>query len=84
MYSLITDMALTQKLIKYKKILSITFDILLFACSRNVMIAGGMESLSNSPFLLERGSTPYGGINLKDSCSFDALTDAYSGWHMGK
>ncbi|XP_023331190.1 acetyl-CoA acetyltransferase, mitochondrial [Eurytemora carolleeae] len=51
---------------------------------RNVMIAGGMESLSNSPFLLERGSTPYGGINLKDSCSFDALTDAYSGWHMGK
>jgi len=48
------------------------------------MIAGGMESLSNSPFLLGRGSTPYGGINLKDSCSFDALTDAYSGWHMGK
>ena len=51
---------------------------------RNLMIAGGMESISNSPFLMKRGNTPYGGIVLKDSCSYDALTDAYSGWHMGK
>jgi hypothetical protein len=32
---------------------------------RNVMVAGGMESLSNTPFLLPRGSTPYGGVILK-------------------
>jgi len=29
------------------------------------MVAGGMESLSNTPFLLPRGMTPYGGIQLK-------------------
>jgi hypothetical protein len=29
------------------------------------MVAGGMESLSNTPFLLPRGLTPYGGIQLK-------------------
>ena len=51
---------------------------------RNIMVAGGMESLSNSPYTLARGDTPYGGINLKDSCQNDALTDAYSNWHMGK
>merc|ERR1719347_2161252 len=28
---------------------------------RSVMVAGGMESLSNSPFTLPRGQTPYGG-----------------------
>ena len=30
-----------------------------------MMVAGGMESLSNTPFLLPRGTTPYGGIQLK-------------------
>ena len=43
-----------------------------------------MESLSNTPYTLKRGMTPYGNLMLKDSCQFDALTDAYSGWHMGK
>jgi hypothetical protein len=28
------------------------------------MVAGGMESLSNVPFFLPRGETPYGGIKL--------------------
>lgn len=51
---------------------------------QDVMVAGGMESLSNSPFYLARGSTPYGQVVLKDSCNFDALTDVYSSWHMGK
>jgi len=51
---------------------------------RSVMVAGGMESLSNTPYTLNRGQTPYGSIFLKDSCQFDGLTDAYSGWHMGK
>jgi acetyl-CoA acetyltransferase len=31
---------------------------------QNVMVAGGMESLSNVPFFLPRGETPYGGIKL--------------------
>ena len=51
---------------------------------RSVMVAGGMESLSNTPFTLPRGDTPYGGIKLLDTCNHDGLTDAYSGWHMGK
>jgi len=51
---------------------------------RDVMVAGGMESLSNSPFLLPRGTTPYGGVRLADTCHQDALTDAYTGWHMGR
>ena len=46
-------------------------------------MAGGMESLSNTPFYLKRGSTPYGGIKLIDGCNHDALTDAYTNWHMG-
>lgn len=51
---------------------------------QNVMVAGGMESLSNSPFYLARGNTPYGEVRLRDACHFDALTDAYTSWHMGK
>ena len=51
---------------------------------RSVMVAGGMESLSNSPFTLARGQTPYGGVSLTDTCNHDGLTDAYTGWHMGK
>jgi acetyl-CoA C-acetyltransferase len=51
---------------------------------QDVVVAGGMESLSNSPFYLNRGSTPYGQIVLRDSCNFDALTDVYTSWHMGK
>lgn len=51
---------------------------------RQVMVAGGMESLSNTPFTLKRGATPYGGTSLTDSCHHDGLTDAYSGWHMGR
>ena len=43
-----------------------------------------MESLSNSPFYLQRGSTPYGEVKLKDACHFDALTDSFTNWHMGQ
>ena len=46
-------------------------------------MAGGMESLSNTPFYLKRGATPYGGLKLIDGCNHDALTDAYTNWHMG-
>eukprot|EP00093_Oithona_nana_P006047 06047.XXX_226633_225544_1 [CDS] Oithona nana genome sequencing. len=51
---------------------------------QDVVISGGMESLSNSPFYLQRGSTPYGEVKLRDACHFDALTDARSAWHMGQ
>ncbi|KFM68212.1 Acetyl-CoA acetyltransferase, mitochondrial, partial [Stegodyphus mimosarum] len=50
---------------------------------QNIMIAGGMESMSNTPYYLARGETPYGGVNLLDSLVFDGLTDAYQKFHMG-
>ena len=31
---------------------------------QDVMVAGGMESMSNVPYYLKRGTTPYGGVNL--------------------
>ena len=46
-------------------------------------MAGGMESLSNSPFYMKRGGFIYGTQTLTDACDYDALTDPYSGWHMG-
>lgn len=30
-----------------------------------MVVAGGMESLSNAPYYLQRGDTPYGGVELK-------------------
>ena len=31
---------------------------------QEVMVAGGMESMSNAPYYMKRGPTPYGGVNL--------------------
>ncbi|XP_058461342.1 acetyl-CoA acetyltransferase, mitochondrial isoform X2 [Malaya genurostris] len=50
---------------------------------QEVVLAGGMESMSNVPFYLKRGSTPYGGIQLQDGIVFDGLTDVYNKFHMG-
>ena len=30
------------------------------------MVAGGMESMSNVPYVMNRGATPYGGVKLED------------------
>ncbi|XP_046403436.1 acetyl-CoA acetyltransferase, mitochondrial [Ischnura elegans] len=49
----------------------------------DVMIAGGMESMSNVPFYMKRGATSYGGVNLLDGIVFDGLTDVYNKIHMG-
>uniref|UniRef100_A0A2R5LD24 acetyl-CoA C-acetyltransferase n=1 Tax=Ornithodoros turicata TaxID=34597 RepID=A0A2R5LD24_9ACAR len=51
--------------------------------SQEVMVAGGMESMSNVPYFLNRGETPYGGVNLADGIVHDGLTDAYGKLHMG-
>lgn len=49
----------------------------------DVIVAGGMESMSNVPYYLKRGATPYGGVNLVDGIVFDGLTDVYNKFHMG-
>lgn len=51
--------------------------------SQEVMVAGGMESMSNVPYYLNRGETPYGGVHLADGIVHDGLTDAYDKIHMG-
>lgn len=51
--------------------------------AQDIVLAGGMESMSNVPYYLKRGQTPYGGVNLVDGVVFDGLTDVYNKIHMG-
>jgi len=48
-----------------------------------IAVAGGFESMSNVPYYMRRGDTPYGGVNLTDGLTFDGLTDVYNKFHMG-
>ena len=47
------------------------------------MVAGGFESMSNVPYYMNRGDTPYGGVNMRDGLTSDGLTDVYNKFHMG-
>jgi len=49
----------------------------------SIMVAGGFESMSNTPYYLARGDTPYGGVHMKDGLVGDGLTDVYNKFHMG-
>ncbi|KAK8732194.1 hypothetical protein OTU49_007232 [Cherax quadricarinatus] len=51
--------------------------------SQEVMVAGGMESMSNVPYYMMRGDSPYGGVTLHDGILHDGLTDFYNKIHMG-
>jgi acetyl-CoA C-acetyltransferase len=50
---------------------------------RNVMVAGGMESMSNAPFLTERKLPAFGGYEVRDSLVVDGLFDVYNKFPMG-
>ncbi len=50
---------------------------------QNAIVAGGMESMSNVPFYLNRADPSYGGVQLIDGILFDGLTDVYNKIHMG-
>jgi acetyl-CoA C-acetyltransferase len=51
-----------------------------------VVLAGGMESMSNTPYLLERARTGYrmGNSEIVDSMIKDGLLDVYKQIHMGE
>jgi acetyl-CoA C-acetyltransferase len=51
----------------------------------DVVVAGGMESMSNAPYLLERARTGYrmGNGQLVDEMIKDGLWDVYNDYHMG-
>jgi len=50
-----------------------------------IVVAGGMESMSNAPYLLEKARTGYrlGNAQLIDSMIKDGLWDVYNDFHMG-
>ena len=52
----------------------------------DVIVAGGMESMSNAPFLLpeQRTGHKYGHTKIYDSMALDGLEDAYAHEPMGK
>ena len=51
----------------------------------DIVIAGGMESMSNVPFYIDsmRWGNKYGNANLIDGLAKDGLTDVYDGKAMG-
>ncbi|MEK6756658.1 MAG: thiolase family protein [Bacteroidota bacterium] len=51
----------------------------------DVIVAGGMESMSNTPYLLEKGREGYrmGHGKVYDSMIKDGLWDVYNDYHMG-
>jgi acetyl-CoA C-acetyltransferase len=51
----------------------------------DIIIAGGQESMSNAPFLLQKARSGYklGNQTLHDSVLVDGLTDVYGNIHMG-
>jgi len=50
--------------------------------NRSVMVAGGMESMSNTPFYLPRGAS-FGHFQASDAIIKDGLWDVYNQIHMG-
>jgi acetyl-CoA C-acetyltransferase len=54
--------------------------------SRSVIVAGGMESMSNGPYALPgaRFGYRFGDGTLIDLMNFDALVDPFSGWTMAQ
>ncbi len=55
------------------------------AGDNRVVVAGGMESMSNAPYLAKgvRWGTKFGDARLLDSMVADGLWDAYHNYHMG-
>jgi acetyl-CoA C-acetyltransferase len=60
-------------------------DVLIRAGDADIVVAGGMESMSNAPYLLERARWGYrmGDGKLVDALVYDGLWCAFGGCHMG-
>jgi acetyl-CoA C-acetyltransferase len=52
----------------------------------DIVVAGGMESMTNAPHLLKnsRRGYKYGPVEMADSMALDGLTDAFDGLSMGE
>ncbi|MEU5993506.1 acetyl-CoA C-acetyltransferase [Spirillospora sp. NPDC047418] len=61
-------------------------DQLIRAGEFDIVVAGGMESMTQAPHLMpkSRGGYKYGSIEVLDHLAYDALTDAFDGIAMGE
>ncbi|TDD36161.1 acetyl-CoA C-acetyltransferase [Actinomadura sp. KC06] len=61
-------------------------DQLIRAGEFDIVVAGGMESMTQAPHLLpkSRGGYKYGSVEVLDHMAHDALTDAFDGLSMGE
>lgn len=61
-------------------------DQLIRAGECEIVVAGGMESMTGSPHLLtgQRKGYKYGDVTVLDHMAYDGLTDAYDGIPMGE
>ncbi len=61
-------------------------DQLIRAGEFDIVVAGGMESMTNAPHLLigSRGGYKYGDVVMRDHMALDGLTDAYDQVSMGE
>ncbi|MCP2325062.1 acetyl-CoA C-acetyltransferase [Hamadaea flava] len=61
-------------------------DQLIRAGEVDIVVAGGMESMTNAPHLLlgQRAGYKYGDVVVKDHMALDGLTDAWQGIPMGE
>src|SRR5215471_6326249 len=52
----------------------------------DIVVAGGMESMTNAPHILQnsRKGYKYGPVQMLDSMALDGLTDAFDGLSMGE
>jgi acetyl-CoA C-acetyltransferase len=59
-------------------------DLMIRAGEHELVVTGGMESMSNAPYLLKRARFGYrlGNGELLDSMIFDGLTSTFDGLHM--
>src|ERR687890_137889 len=61
-------------------------DQLVRAGEAEIVVAGGMESMTNAPHLMlgQRGGYKYGDVTVKDHMALDGLTDAFDQVSMGE
>jgi acetyl-CoA C-acetyltransferase len=59
-------------------------DAMIRAGDHHVIVTGGMESMSNAPYLLKKARFGYklGDGTLIDHMTYDGLTSTFDGWHM--
>ena len=61
-------------------------DMMIKLGQAEVLVAGGMESMTNAPYLIRKGRSGYrmGNGELVDAMIYDGLWDSFESQHMGK